>query len=188
MGRVLTAEQLDQVIHNTMVVLLVRPDLLPEWRTNLMDLLRQTRTSHLDEESIFVAAVLALLHSPDDTLPTGTNYDSAWQSLLTGLRTGVAQPSATQGERMALDRLLNSVAEAVVAVVTQVPAQREAVSVELSQMRRAAVEAGIRDLATWIDDALAVLDGAQPRSLVGSHQGVYAAYWDAIVRGTQQGE
>jgi hypothetical protein len=182
----LTPEQVNQVVSNTTLVLLIRPDLLPEWRNNLMDLLRQTRSTDMQEAAIFVSAVLALLHSPGDTLPTGTVYDYAWQAILTGLQTGVPQPAASQGEQMTLDRLLNSVTEAAVAVMTQVPQQKDAVADELREMRAAAVEAQVAELTRWIDDVLALLSGTPSSDLPGEeHQGVYGAYWRLIVRSTE---
>jgi hypothetical protein len=182
MSLVLTSEQVNQVVSNTTLVLLVRPDLLPEWRENLMALLQQARTSDLHEEAIFVSAVLSLLYSPDDTLPTGTVYDFAWQSILTGLQTGVPQPTASQGEQMTLDRLLNSVSEAVIAVMTQVPDQKDAIAGELRDMRIAAVEAQITDLMRWIDDVLGLLAGTVTPEAGEDHQGVYGAYWRLIIR------
>jgi hypothetical protein len=179
----LTPEQVNQVVSNTTLVLLVRPDLLPEWRENLMDLLRQARATDMHEAAIFVSAVLTLLHSPDDTLPTGTVYDYAWQAILTGLQTGVPQPAASQGEQMTLDRLLNSVAEAVIAVMTQVPDQKSAVASEMREMRAAAVEARVAELARWIDDLLELLAGTPSADLPREdHQGVYGAYWRLIMR------
>ncbi len=188
MARVLTSDQVEQVINNTMVVMLVRPDLMSDWSDNLSDLLTQAREARLDEESIFVAAVLTLLYSPEDNLPTGTTYDPAWQSLLSGLRTGVRQPAATQGERMTLDRLLNSISEAVIAVLTRAPDQKPIIAIELNEMREAAVKGQMDEMVAWIDNALEVLNGAPPQALASRHQGVYAAYWDAIVRSTQDGE
>jgi hypothetical protein len=182
MSLALTSEQVNQVVSNTTLVLLVRPDLLPEWRENLMALLQQARSSDLHEEAIFVSAVLSLLYSPGDTLPTGTVYDYAWQSILTGLQTGVPQPTASQGEQMTLDRLLNSVSEAVIAVMTQVPEQKEAIAGELRDMRIAAVDARITDLIRWIDDVLALLNGSTTPESGEEHQGVYGAYWRLIVR------
>jgi hypothetical protein len=180
----LTSEQVDQVVSNTAVVLLARPDLLPEWRANLLDLLRQARQSALDEEAVFVAAVLALLHSPGDTLPTGTAYDYAWQSILMSLQTGVLQPvsRAPQAESMTLDRLLQSVTEAVVAVMTQVPEQKDAVASELRQMREAAVDADVAELRAWLDDVLALLRGTPITQLGNGHEGMYATYWTIIAR------
>ena len=178
----LTSEQVNQVVSNTTLVLLVRPDLLPEWRENLMALLQQARSSDLHEEAIFVSAVLSLLNSPGDTLPTGTVYDFAWQSILTGLQTGVPQPAASQGDQMTLDRLLNSVSEAVIAVMTQVPDQKDAVTAELRDMRIAAVDAQIADFIRWIDDVLALLAGTTTAESGQDHQGVYGAYWRLIVR------
>ena len=178
----LTSEQINQVVSNTTLVLLVRPDLLPEWRESLVALLQQARSSDLHEEAIFVSAVLSLLYSPGDTLPTGTVYDYAWQSILTGLQTGVPQPTASQGDQMTLDRLLNSVSEAVIAVMTQVPDQKDAVATELRDMRIAAVDAQIADLIRWIDDVLALLAGTLTAEGGADHQGVYGAYWRLIVR------
>lgn len=188
MARVLTSEQVEQVINNTMVVMLVRPDLMPDWRNNLTDLLQQARDARLDEEAIFVSAVLTLLYSPEDTLPTGTTYDPAWQSLLSGLRTGVRQPAAVEGERMSLDRLLSSIAEAVIAVMTQAPEQKGMIVEELREMRTAAVKGSMSEMVAWVDDALEVLNGAAPRGLSYHHQGVYAAYWDAVTRSIQRGD
>jgi hypothetical protein len=182
MSLAFTSEQVNQVVSNTTLVLLVRPDLLPEWRENLMALLQQARSSDLHEEAIFVSAVLSLLYSPGDTLPTGTEYDYAWQSILTGLQTGVPQPTASQGEQMTLDRLLNSVSEAVIAVMTQVPDQKDVVANELREMRIAAVDAQITDLIRWIDDVLALLGGNLTAGMGENHQGVYGAYWRLIVR------
>ncbi len=178
----LTAEQINQVVSNTTLVLLVRPDLLPEWRENLMALLQQARTSDMHEEAIFVSAVLSLLYSPGDTLPTGTVYDYAWQSILTGLQTGVPQPTASQGDQMTLDRLLNSVSEAVIAVMTQVPDQKSAVAGEVREMRSAAVDAQVAELINWIDDVLALLAGTTTAESGENHQGVYGAYWRLIIR------
>jgi hypothetical protein len=182
MSLALTAEQVNQVVSNTTLVLLVRPDLLPEWRDNLMALLEQARSSDLHEEAIFVSAVLSLLFSPGDTLPTGTVYDYAWQSILSGLQTGVPQPAASQSDQMTLDRLLNSVSEAVIAVMTQVPEQKDAVTEELRDMRIAAVDAQITDFIRWIDAVLALLAGTPAAESNGDHQGVYGAYWRLIMR------
>jgi hypothetical protein len=186
MGRVLTDEQLEQIINNTMVVMLVRSDLMPDWRGNLLDLLRQARGAQLDEEAIFVAAVLNLLYAPDDTLPTGTVYDVAWQSLLTALRTGVRPPAATESREMTLDRLLSTVADAVVTVLTRSPDQRESVTEELNQMLTAAHNSSLREMVAWIEDALAVLDGAAPEVFTSKHQGVYASYWEMIANSARQ--
>ena len=186
MARALTAEQIRQVVNNTVVVMLARLDLLPEWQENLLDLLQQAREAHLDEEAIFVSAVLALLHSPSDTLPTGTVYDYAWQSILTGLRTGVTPPPPAEGDTLSLDRLLNSMAEALVAVMTQVPNQKDTVADELRGIRSAAAQAGVTELTDWLDDALALLDGAPAQSLGRNHQGVYADYWNVIAQKLQQ--
>jgi uncharacterized protein YbcC (UPF0753/DUF2309 family) len=182
MSLVLTSEQVNQVVSNTTLVLLVRPDLLPEWQENLMDLLRQARSAELYEEAIFVSAVLALLYAPGDTLPTGTIYDYAWQTILTGLQTGMPQPAVSQGDEMTLDRLLNSVAEAVIAVMTQIPEQKDTIADELREMRGAAVEAQVDELIRWIDDLLALIAGTSPAELGGDQQGIYGAYWRLIMR------
>jgi hypothetical protein len=186
MARALTSEQIRQMVNNTVVVLLARLDLLPEWQENLLDLLQQAREAHLDEEAIFVSAVLALLHSPGDTLPTGTVYDNAWQSIVTGLRTGNVQPALADDETMSLERLLDSMAEALVAVMTQVPDQKPTVAGELREIRAAAAQADVSALTNWLDDALAVLDGAPVQSLGQNHQGVYAAYWNEVIQKLQQ--
>jgi hypothetical protein len=47
----LTSDQVNQVVSNTTMVMLVRPDLLPEWRDNLMELLQQARSSSRLEET-----------------------------------------------------------------------------------------------------------------------------------------
>ncbi|MBI5958104.1 MAG: hypothetical protein HY866_05180 [Chloroflexi bacterium] len=188
MVRVLTAEQLEQIISNTMVVMLVRSDLMADWRGNLLDLLQQARASQLDEEAIFVAAVLNLLYAPDDTLPTGTVYDSSWQSLLTALRTGVRPPAASESREMTLDRLLHTISEAVIAVLTDSPDELDSVTEELNQMMTAATKSAMREMVTWIEDALAVLNGTSPHSVSNHHQGVYATYWETIVSSVQQGE
>jgi hypothetical protein len=186
MAQALTSEQIRQVVSNTVVVMLARLDLLPEWQENLLDLLQQAREAHLDEEAIFVSAVLALLHSPGDTLPTGTAYDYAWQSILTGLRTGTVQPAPAGDDVMSLDRLLSSMVEALVAVMTQVPEQKPTVADELRGIRSAADQADVSELTHWLDDALALLDGAPAQSLGKNHQGMYAEHWNAIAQKLQQ--
>ncbi|MBN1565272.1 MAG: hypothetical protein JXA10_15615 [Anaerolineae bacterium] len=184
MTAVLTTDQVNQVVNNTTLVLLVRPDLIPEWRSNLVDLLNQTRQAALDEEAIFVSAVLSLLHSPTDTLPTGTPYDHAWQTILVGLQRGEIQPAAaTPGEEtMTIERLLQSIAEALVAVMTEVPQQKDAVASELIEMRAAALEADVPELRAWLDDGLALLAGAALADLGAQHEGIYATYWQTVVK------
>jgi len=169
-------------VSNTTLVLLVRPDLVTEWRENLADLLRQVRASDLHEEAIFVSAVLALLNAPDDTLPTGTSYDHAWQAILNGLHNGVPQRTSQQGDAMTLDRLLESVADAVITVLTEIPDQIDAVAEELRSMRAAAVEAEVPDLIRWIDDVLALLAGTLTEGQGDDHEGVYGAFWRLIGR------
>ena len=178
----LTSDQVHRVVNNTLLVLLSRPDLMPEWQTNLRNLLDQTRSAELEDEAIFVAAVLTLLTSPDDSLPTGTVYDTAWQSLVSGLRSGVARPAATEGESMSLDRLLGSIAEAVIAVMAQMPEQRDYIAHELRQMRAASTQGEMEELVAWLDDTLALMEGTPPQELGQRHQGVYGAYWDAILQ------
>jgi hypothetical protein len=185
MAYVLTSEQVQQIINNTLFVLMVRPDMLAEWRTNLRTLMNQAADASLDDEAIFVASVLTLLYSPDDTLPTGTVYDRAWESIVSGLQTGVIQSGEDQDEDMTLDRLLKSVAEAMVAVIVKVPEQQETVINDLTEMRSAAANANVTELIQWIDDALALLEGTPATDLGHNHQGVYAAYWDAMVRAIQ---
>jgi hypothetical protein len=184
MAAALTSEQVNQVVNNTTLVLLVRPDLMAEWRANLMDLLEQTRQAALDEESIFVSAVLTLLYSPGDTLPTGTTYDHAWQLILIGLQQGEIQPAgARRGDDfMTIERLLRSVAEALVAVLTEIPDQKDAVAAELAQMHSAALEADVPELCTWIDDAMALLRGTPAADLGAQHEGIYGVFWQAVVQ------
>jgi hypothetical protein len=186
MAHALTSEQIRQVVNNTVVVMLARLDLLPEWQENLLDLLQQARDANLDEEAIFVSAVLALLHSPGDTLPTGTAYDYAWQSIVTGLRTGAVEPAPAEEEALSLDRLLSSMSDALIAVLTQVPDQRETVTDELREIRTAASQANVSELTNWLDDALAALDGTPVQSLGQNHQGIYAVYWNEVAQKLQQ--
>jgi hypothetical protein len=87
---------------------------------------------------------------------------------------------------MTLDRLLNSVAEAVIAVMTEVPDQRAAVADELREMRGAASDGQVVELIRWIDDLLALLDGKPGLDRSGEgHQGIYGAYWRLIMRSIQ---
>lgn len=179
-GHALSPDQINNIVNNTMVVLLARPDLLPDWHENLLDLLRQTREHALEEEMLFVAAVVTLLNSPDDTLPTGTSYDYAWQSLLSGLATGVVQPMA-QNDDEALEQLLQSVAEAVVVVMTTAPDHRDAIRGEIEEIRESSRHAGLPGLTAWLDDLLALLTGTPLSALTREHSDRYGAYWDAIV-------
>ena len=179
MAYALTSEQVQQVVQNTVLVMLARPDLLPDWRANLGDLIQQMRAAALDDEAIFLAAVLALLDHPKDALPTGTQYDQAWQAIVTGLQTG-SLPTARE-ETVTLDRLLASIAQAISAVQSQAPTQRRAVYEELLNIKTAAIEAELPELVVWIDDALDVLDGAAAAERAHHHAGVYGVYWQTLV-------
>lgn len=179
MAYALTTEQVQQVVHNTALVILARPDLLPDWRDNLSDLIQQMRAAALDDEAIFLAAVLALLDRPADALPTGTQYDRAWESLVSGLQTG-SLPQMRE-ETVSLDRLLSSIAQAVAAVCAHAADQREVVAEELLQIKEAAVESQIPELIVWLEDALAVLGGASPAERAHHHAGVYHTYWQSLV-------
>lgn len=185
MSHALTMDQVGQIVNNTMLVLLARPDLLPDWRANLQDLMQQARIQEMEDEMLFVAAVLTLLHSPDDKLPTGTVYDYAWESLLVSLTTGVAQPLDRDENGISLERLLRSVAEAVVAVMSHTPVKTDTIKAEIMQMRAAAVDAAVPELVAWVDDAVALLDGAAPDELGHAHKGIFATYWDAIIQAIQ---
>ena len=175
----LTPDQVQQIVTNTVVVLLARPDLAPEWQANLLNLLEQARQQQLEDEQLFVAALLTLLDSPEDTLPTGTLYDRAWQALITGLRTGRLTDPTAEGTDT-LDELLGAVVEAVIAARTTLPEQAAAIAGELRELRAAAERAAADELVRWVDDALAVLNGASPDTLSARHEGLYARYWQAL--------
>ena len=179
MAYALTTEQVQQVVQNTVLVILARPDLLPDWQSNLNDLIGQMRAAALDDEAIFLAAVRVLLDRPADTLPTGTQYDQAWQAIITGLQTR-SLPQARE-ESITLDRLLNSIVQAVTAVQTHAAEQRQAIYEELLQIQAAAVESEVPELVVWLDDALDVLDGAVPSERAHHHSGVYSAYWQSLI-------
>lgn len=181
MVQALTSEQVNQMVQNTMLVLLVRPDLTEEWHTNLANLLTQAKEANLDDEMMFVAALLTLLHSPDDDLPTGTVYDSAWRAIRMGLQTGIPQAAEADSEAMSLERLLKSVVEAVVAVLTRSQENHDVVLAELRSIRQAAEDAEVGDLCRWLDDILALLNGVPVQQLGGGAEGVYAEYWQALV-------
>ena len=185
MTQALSSEQVHQIVNNTLLVLLARPELREEWRDNLLDLLNQARQMQLEDETLFVAAVLSLLERPNDRLPTGTVYDYAWEALLTGLKTGRLQPLDDEGE-FSLDRLLRSVAEALVAVHTTAPDQRDTVTKEVQNMLQAAQSSEATELQAWLTDVLAVLNGTNPATLTSNHEGLYAAYWQAIVANLPQ--
>lgn len=180
MSQVLTNDQVNQVVQNTMVVILARPDLLPDWNANLTNLLQQSREASLEDETFFVAAVLTLLHSPKDTLPTGTIYDHAWRALLTALQTGVIQSADRDTEAVTVDRLLASVAEGVVRIIKEAPQHKGVLANEIREMRSAAVEANISELVAWLDDTLALLAGQELDTLGASHSDLYAEFWQFI--------
>lgn len=181
MTRALTQDQITQVVENTVVVLLARPDLMAGWHGELFKMMVEARDASIEEEALFLAAVLTLLHSPSDALPTGTRYDYAWELLLTGLQTGMLQPSASQGETMTIDRLLHAVVEAVEAVMTRAPEQKTAVRGELRQIQKSAHESDIGELAAWLSDVLRILDGTPVADIAPQHTDIYHAYWDALV-------
>ncbi len=180
MPRRLTADQLDRLVENTVLVLRARPDLLEEWQTNLERLLRDAREAGLEDEAVFVAAVLTLLASPNDTLPTGTPYDSAWYSIQAGMKTGVVGPARDRAG-MQLEDLLRTVSEAVLAVLTEMPDERKAVAAELDEIRASARSAGAEALAAWLDDVRVLLGGAPPDGFHTSHPEPYHAYWRALL-------
>lgn len=185
-SRGLTAEQLNQVISNTVVVLLARPDLQTEWRSNLIRLLHQVRDAKWDEETIFLAAVLNFLHHPEDTMPTGTRYDRAWESILSGVQTGILNSTQEQEEEITLERLLSSITQAVIAVLARGVADKTLVENDVREMRAAVAQASADELAAWIDDVLALLNGTPASELGQKHQGVYAAYWQALSQNLDQ--
>ncbi|MBN2304326.1 MAG: hypothetical protein JXQ72_07620 [Anaerolineae bacterium] len=181
MAPALTAEQIKQIINNTMLVMLVQPDLKPEWHENLHGLIRQAQESALEDEAIFAAAVLSLLYAPKDRLPTGTIYDQAWQSLLYTLQTGVQQDRDDQPDgSMTLDQLLSSVTEAVIMVKRNAPDQRDQLLGELAEIHRASTESGVPELVRWLEDVIALVNDAPITSLGQNHTGPFRAYWDTI--------
>lgn len=180
MAPVLTTEQVSQVVNNTVLVLLARRDLVSEWHENLVDLLKQAQQAQLDDETFFVAAVLTLLESPDDTLPTGTIYDPAWEMLVSGLRTGQLPASEPDTERLTLEQLLGTIADTVVAILTEQREYQETVLVELREMRSAAADAAIPELVRWLDDTLTLIESGSPHDLGQNHEGLYASFWEAI--------
>ncbi|MBN1200323.1 MAG: hypothetical protein JXJ20_00575 [Anaerolineae bacterium] len=182
MVQVLKPEQLDNVVNNTLVVLLMRPDLVSQWQTDLQNLLKEMLSGTQEDEAVFLAAVLNLLDNPGDTLPTGTIYDRDWEKILAGLKTGtVHSASSEDSDSMRLDQLLSSVVRAVIAVMTRAAEQKDAIEDELRQIHVAAVDSEVDELASWLDDVLAILGGIAPRDLGNRHQGVYAVYWDVLI-------
>lgn len=179
----LNEEQVNQVIHNTIVVMLARQDLQSEWQADLFDLLHQAQTADMIEEAIFLAAVIALLDSPDDELPTGTRYDPAWHAIRTGLDTG-SLPGTSQSE-ISLDRLLQAVVNAIVTVRRDNPHQVDALEEELHEMRAAAAEAGAQDLLHWLDDTIEVLHGSDPAAIASAHTGMFADQWHTLTERLQ---
>ncbi|HML23213.1 MAG TPA: hypothetical protein PKD09_16280 [Aggregatilinea sp.] len=180
MTQALSSEQVTQVVENTVYVLLGRPDLLVEWHTNLVDLLKQTQTMGMEDEELFLGAVLTLLHSPADRLPTGTRYDRAWDAIMVGLQTGVAGQSTSEG--ITLDQLLHSVIEAVTAILTRAPDQRDEIEAELAEIQAAAMEANIPELVSWLDDVRSLMSGTPIHELGHQHEGDYAAFWQQLVQ------
>lgn len=176
----LTSEQVDLVVENTILVLRARPDLLGEWRDNLERLLHDAQAASLEDEALFVAAVLTLLAWPDDTLPTGTPYDPAWYSIQTGLKTGAVGTTRAR-EGIELEDVLRAVSEAALAVLTEMPDEREAVLAELHQIRVSARSAGAETLAAWLDDVSALLAGAPPGGFHAPHPEPYHTYWRALL-------
>jgi len=177
----LSSQQVAQVVENTVYVLLGRPDLLAEWHANLVELLQQTQSIGLEDEELFIAAVLTLLHSPGDRLPTGTRYDRAWDAIMVGLQTGVVGQSTP--DSITLDRLLHSVVEAVTAILTRAPDQRDNIQGELAEMQAAASEANLPELEAWLNDVRALLGGTPIEQLGHTHQGDYALFWRMLVQG-----
>ncbi len=180
MTQALTPDQVRQIVVNTVVVLLARPDIAPAWQVHLLELLDQACQQQLEDEQLFVAAVLTLLNSPEDTLPTGTRYDHAWQVLITSLRTGTLIDPQAEAETDTLDELLGAVVEAVVAARTVLPDQATAIAAELRELRAAAERADAEELVYWVDDALAVLAGESPQDRGTDHEGIYATYWQLL--------
>ena len=141
------------------------------------------RKANLDDEAIFLAAVQSLLDRPGDTLPTGTHYDPAWEAIVTSLQTR-SFPSQSREETITLDRLLSSIVQAVIAVQTVAAEQHQAIYEELLQIKAAAVESDVPELVAWLDDALDVLDGAEPADLAHHHTGIYSVYWQTLTERT----
>ncbi len=182
MTQVLSNDQVTQIIQTTMIVLLARPELKPDWQINLAALLQQARDEELEDEMLFVAAVLSLLHSPGDTLPTGTVYDSAWRALLSALQTGIVQEvGESESESFTLENLLESVAQAVVTIMRHEPSRAGQLAEEVRAIRSSSVEAGIEPLVTWLDDVLLLLDGRSPATLNSRHTEMFERYWRFIV-------
>jgi len=185
MAQALSSDQVDQITNNTLLVLLARPDLLDEWQENLLALMQQAQEAGMEGEAIFAAAVASLLHFPDDSLPTGTDYDYAWEAILTGLQTGAIQP---EDQAISLEQLLATVAELAVAVMTGASDQKTVIARHIREIRASAVAAEARELAVWLDDVLALLDGVPVDRLGAAHQDVYAAYWQALAQLLPRGD
>ncbi len=180
MSQALSSEQVTQVVENTVYVLLGRPDLLVEWHSSLVDLLKQTQSMGMEDEELFLSAVLTLLHSPSDRLPTGTRYDRAWDAIMIGMQTGVVNQGNTEG--ITLDQLMHSVVEAVTAILTRAPDQRDDIEGELAEIQSAAVEAGMTELVSWLDDVRSLMGGVPIHELGQQHEGDYAAFWQQLVQ------
>jgi len=179
MAQALSSEQVEQITTNTLLVLLARPDLLDEWQENLLVLMQQAQQGGHEGEAIFAAAVASLLRAPDDRLPTGTDYDYAWEAILNGLQTGTIQP---EDRAISLEQLLGTVAELAISVMTGAADQKTVVVRNIREVRASAAASGVGELAVWLDDVLALLDGVPVEKLGAAHQGTYAAYWQALVQ------
>ena len=175
----LSSEQLNQVINNTVVVILARPDLHSEWNKDLNHLLRQARAAGLEAEAIFVSAVINLLAHPDDVLPTGTQYDNAWDTIRHGLETGSLPGPAR--EEPSIDRLLETVVDAVVIALTEDSSHLPMLEEELHEMRATAAESGLMDLLHWLDNVVEIINGTDPRTLQPAADGAYAAHWQLLI-------
>ena len=73
--------------------------------------------------------------------------------------------------------------QAVIAVQTVAAEQHQAIYEELLQIKAAAVESDVPAVA-WLDDALDVLDGAEPADLAHHHTGIYSVYWQTLTERT----
>ena len=190
MSNLLNQEQLEQLVNNTLVVLIAKPDLKDEWHADLTGWMEQMRTAQQEDEAIFLAALLTLLWWPDDTLPTATSYDYAWELLMIGMQTGTLQrvPAPASDETLTIGQLLRSVVDAAALVLQRAPEEQDQLDTELHQMQRAADRAGLDDLALWLTDVLALLHGTPARDLGADQTGIFATYWEMLARRVDPGE